>query len=139
MIKMYADYNYYTSGYLLGKAPAVPDKEFLFWERQASREIDRYTFDRIKADSRLLTDEVKDCTCAIAELLYKANSLSEAAVADGVAGVMTSYSNDGQSASFDASQSIYTESGKRAEIKRLVYLYLGNTGLLYTGVGRCCC
>lgn len=139
MIKMYADYNYYTSEYLLGKVPAVLDAEFLFWEKQARREIDRYTFDRIKADSSLLTDNVKDCTCAIAELLYKANSLSEAAARDGVAGVMTSYSNDGQSASFDASQSIYTESGKRAEIKRLVYLYLGNTGLLYAGAGRCCC
>jgi len=136
---MYADYPYYSSGYLQGKSPAVPETEFLFWEKQARREIDRYTFERIKANNSLLTEEVKDCTCAIAELLYKANSLSEAAVKDGVAGAMTSYSNDGQSASFDVSQSIYTEKGKRAEIHRLVLLYLGSTGLLYAGIGRCCC
>ena len=133
---VYVDYEYYISRYLLGKEPAVPEKEFAFWEKQASKEIDRYTYSRLKADSSIVSDDVKDCVCAIAELLYKANTLSEQASAQGIAGTMTSYSNDGQSGTFDVSQSIYTESGKKAEIRRLIYLYLGNAGLLYAGV--CC-
>lgn len=130
---MYTDYSYYINDYLLGKSPAVPEKEYLYWEKKAREEIDRYTFDRIPKLAAV-PDKVKECTCAIAELLYKADQLSEQASVNGAIGVMTSYSNDGESASFDTSQSIYTESGKKAEIKRLIYLHLGNTGLLYAGV-----
>lgn len=130
----YADYNYYTRDYLLGRSPAVPEEEFLFWEREARRQIDAATFDRIPELSTI-PEQVKECTCAITEFLYKAHTLSEANIAAGIAGPLASWSNDGNSGSIDVSQSIYTESGKKAEIRRLIYLYLGNTGLLYAGVG----
>lgn len=129
----YVDYAYYKDGYLLGKAPAVPDKEFMFWERLAEKEIDTYTYNRIRRNTSLISVEVKECTCAIAELLYKADMLAENGLKEGMAGAMTSYSNDGQSGTFDVSQSVYTETGKRNEVKRLVNLYLGRTGLLYAG------
>lgn len=132
---MYVDLTYYKEGYLLGRAQAVLDQEFAFWEKQARTEIDAYTFGRLEADNSLITDKVKDCTCAIAELLHKAHTLSESNMAQGIAGPLASWSNDGNSGSIDVSQSIYTESGKKAEIRRLIYLYLGNTGLLYAGVG----
>lgn len=131
---MYADCRYYEEEYLMGASPAVPEKDFRFWEKQARREIDARTFNRIRTNEGLITEDVKDCTCAIAELLYKANSLSEQALQDGAAGPLSSYSNDGESGSFDLSQSIYTESGKKAEISRLIHQYLGNTGLLYAGI-----
>lgn len=131
---MYVDYAYYTSEYLLGKAPAVPEDEFCFWEKQARGVIDMHTFGRLAVDSNLISDEVKDCACAITELLYKANSVSEQALSEGAPGPLTSYSNDGESGSFDLKESIYTESGKKAEARRLVYQYLGNTGLLYSGL-----
>lgn len=130
---MYVDLAYYKEGYLLGRTQAVPDQEFAYWEKQARTELDACTFGRLEADNSLITDKVKDCTCAIAELLYKAHTLSEANVAQGIAGPLASWSNDGNSGSIDTSQSIYTESGKKAEIRRLMYLYLGNTGLLYAG------
>ncbi len=128
----YADYAFYASGYLLGKSPAVPEPEFVFWEKQAEREIDRLTFGRLRRGASV-TDEVRECVCAVAELLYKAHSVSEQAYQEGAAGVLTSYSNDGQSGTYDVSQSIYTESGKKAEMNRLVQLYLGGTDLLYAG------
>lgn len=131
---MYVDLTYYTEGYLLGRAPAVPEGEFAYWEKLARAEIDAYTFGRLEADSSLVTNKVKDCTCSIAELLYKSHTLSESNMAQGIAGPLTSWSNDGNSGSVDVSQSIYTESGKKAEIRRIIYLYLGNTGLLYAGV-----
>lgn len=131
---MYVDLTYYKEGYLLGRAQAVPDQEFAFWEKQAAMEVDTYTFDRLKKDESLVTEKVKDCVCAIADFLYKVHSLSEANLAAGIVGPLTSWSNDGNSGSIDVSQSIYTESGKKAEIRRFIYLYLGNTGLLYAGV-----
>ena len=53
---MYADYEYYISEYLLGRSPAVPESEFLFWEKQARTEIDRFTFGRVAADQTLVTE-----------------------------------------------------------------------------------
>lgn len=129
----YTSYEYYTSDYLLGRTPAVPEEEFLYWEKQARREIDAYTFGRL-ADSSLISEMVQDCVCAVSELLYQAHKLSEANTAQGLAGPLTSWSNDGNSGTVDASQSVYTESGKKTEIRRLIHLYLGNTGLLYAGV-----
>ncbi|MDE5909857.1 MAG: hypothetical protein K2H52_14100 [Lachnospiraceae bacterium] len=130
---MYADYEYYTKGYLLGKPPAVPEDDFPYWEKQAGIEIDARTFNRLKADGSLVTDAVRDCTCAIAELLYKADKISDQNLQEGAAGALVSYSNDGESATFNLKESVYTESGKKREIQNLIYRYLHATGLLYAG------
>lgn len=127
---VYADYAYYESGYLLGKAPAVPEDVFQYWEKQARAEIDALTFGRLQKNISLVPEGVKDCTCAVAELLYKANSISEKALQEGAAGPLSSYSNDGESGTFALDESAYTETGKRAELQRLVHKYLGRTGLL---------
>ena len=134
---MYADYDYYMTGYLLGKAPAVPEMDFPYWEKQARDAVDSRTFGRIREDGSLITEKVKDCVCAITELLYKADSLSEQALQQGEIAPLVSYSNDRQSGTFDLSQSIYTEDGKKARIKQLIYQYLGDSGLLYAGVSVC--
>lgn len=130
----YADYPYYINGYLIGKSPSVPEEAFPFWEKQAEKELDRVTFGRLKADPGLVSDDVKDCACAIAELLYKADKASSSVDSRGLAGPLVSWSNDGESGSVDLSNSVYTATGKQAEIRRLVFLHLGNTGLLYQGV-----
>ena len=131
---MYADYRYYTEGYLLWKTPAVPEEIFPYWEKQARNQIDQYTFGRISADSDLISEKVKDCTFELAEFLYQADSVSQQGIQDGAAGPISSYSNDGESASFDLSRSVYTEDGKSKKVKEIIYRYLSNTGLLYAGV-----
>lgn len=134
---MYADCAYYNTKYLLWKTPAVPEEVFPYWEKQARMELDALTYGRLQVNPSLVSENVKDCTCAIAELLYKADSLSEQAFQEGAAGPLSSYSNDGESGTFALDQSVYTESGKKAEIQRLAYKYLGRTGLLYAGVDPC--
>lgn len=131
---MYADYDYYMTDFLTGKEPTIPEKDFPYWEKQAGRELNNRTFGRLQRDSKLITEEVKDCVCAMAELLYRADSISEASVNEGAAGPLASYSNDGVSATYDLGQSIYTETGKRKELDRLAVHYLLHTGLLYAGV-----
>ena len=129
---MYADYGYYISGYLLGRDPVVPDLTYAYWEKQAERVLNQHTFCRLAADCNLITDEVKDCTCELAELLYQADRTSQQASEQG--GFLTSFSNDGESGTFDLSQSNFTEEGKARKTKEIIYRYLGNTGLLYQGV-----
>lgn len=94
--------------------------------------VDSYTFDRIKANDSLLTDDVKDCTCELIELLYRADKASQSTSDFG--GPLTSYSNDGESGTIDLSRSIYTEEGKRKKCREIICRYLGNTPLLYRGV-----
>ena len=130
----YTDYSYYGEYYLLGRSPAVSEEDFPFWEKQAEKELDKYTFGRLRADESLVSNDVKDCACAITELLYKADKVSCAVDSHGLSGPLVSWSNDGESGSVDLSNSVYTATGKQEEIRRLVFLYLGNTGLLYRGV-----
>lgn len=132
----YADYSYYTSGYLLGRTPAVPEDQFLFFEKQAQAEIDRYTFDRLKKHPDQVTDTVKDCCCELVELLYQADAVTQQSVQSGAAGPLESFSNDGQSGKYDLSQSIYTESGKSRKVQEIIYRHLSGTGLMYPGVCR---
>lgn len=133
---MYADYEFYTQVYLLGRKPKITEDDFPFWEREARTEIDRLTFNRLKADSSLIPDEVKYCACALAELYFEADSVKESARSQGLAGPISSWSNDGQSGSVDLSQSQYTESGMVKEKSKIIHRYLYHTGLLYAGVCR---
>ena len=130
----YAEQKYYVSGYLLGRSPAVPEAVFPYWEKQAERIIDQYTFDRVKRDNDLVSDEVRDCACELAELLYAADSVSQQALEQGAAGPLASYSNDGESATFDLSRSEWTAAGKKAKIYETVTRYLSGSSLLYQGV-----
>ena len=69
---MYTSYNYYESGYLMGRDSRLSEDEFPFWEKQAERVLNQYTFSRLVSNFGLITDEVKDCACELAELLYQA-------------------------------------------------------------------
>lgn len=129
---MYVNYGYYESKYLLGREPTVPEDDFMFWEKQTERVLNQHTFGRLTTDTELLTDEVKDCACELAELLYQADKSAQQAAVQG--GVLQSYSNDGESGTFDLSQSTFTEEGKAKKISEIIHRYLGNTGLLYRGV-----
>lgn len=129
---MYTSYNYYESGYLMGRDPKLSEDEFPLWEKQAERVLNQYTFSRLASNFGLITDDVKDCACELAELLYQADKSTQQAVEQG--GILQSYSNDGESGTFDVSQSTFTEEGKAKKTREIVYRYLGNTGLLYAGV-----
>lgn len=41
---MYTSYNYYESGYLMGRDPKLSEDEFPLWEKQAERVLNQYTF-----------------------------------------------------------------------------------------------
>lgn len=117
----------------MGRAPSIPEDEYPFWESEAELEINNRTFGRLQRDKGLLNNQVKKCTCAIAELLYKADRMERQ---NSGAGPLVSYSNDGESGTFDLSESVLTEKGKRTKITDICRKYLLMTGLLYAGICR---
>lgn len=130
---MYVDYEYYTSSFLGEGSSKIPSDSFARYERLSEIEIDALTHGRI-INLAVIPDKVKDCVCAVAELLYDADAQAVAYLSQGVAGPLSSWSNDGQSGTVDLAQSTLTEAGKQKEIRRLCRLYLGSLGLLYAGV-----
>ena len=129
----YADYEYYVREYLMGKEPVISEDDFLYFEKQAEKEIDLRTFNRIRANQALVTVDVKECACAVAEFLCEAENVIRGAAAQGLAGPLVSWSNDGEAGAIDVSQSCYTESGKKAKIKDLI-LGTQNCGLFYSRI-----
>lgn len=132
---MYADYRYYTEEYLLGREPVITsEKDFDFFERSAEKEVNNRTFGRIAKDQAFLSEDVKNCVCAIAEFLYRCSNLDERNYQNG-GGQLVSYSNDGDSGSYDISESDYlSEQSRQKKVSNLISFYLSGTGLLYRGV-----
>lgn len=130
---MYASYDYYIQEYVLGGSAIIPADDYERYAKLADLELDRVTHNRTTLCDPV-PDKVKDCACAVAELLYKADQQDQAYIAQGLAGPVESWSNDGQSGKVDLGQSVYTVSGKQKEIYRLCSLYIGPLGLMYAGV-----
>ena len=126
-MKAYADYEYYSGSYLLGREPKMADKEFAFFAMQASSRLRRRTFDRLE-NMEEIPKEAKMCCCVVAERLY---AVEQAKGENGL--ILQSYSNDGDSGTYktDEISAAATEMGVDESIRR----WLGHTGLLYCGVG----
>ena len=121
---IYADYTYYTGTYLAGRSAAIAAADFPFFARQASAEIDRYTFGSVPDD---IPDEVKLCCCELAEYLHAENT-SEAGGREGVA----SESVQGWTVTMESSAA--RSQAHRNAVRECVCRYLSRTGLLYSGV-----
>lgn len=134
-----ADYTAYRSG----SAKIMSDAEFPYYERQAERELNRQTFGRLASvvvvDSTasiieddvtysLVLEDLKGCLCEIAEYLYSFETVFRSAQG----GLISSYSNDGQSGSFN--NAAITEASKTKEISGIAKKYLSGTILLKAGV-----
>ncbi|MFR5148166.1 MAG: hypothetical protein ACLTER_00290 [Ruminococcus sp.] len=128
---MYTSYNYYESGYPMGRDPKLSEDEFPLWEKQAERVLNQYTFSRLASNFGLITDDVKDCACELAELLYQADKSTQQAAEQG--GVLQSYSNDrGIWDILICPSQLSQEEGKQKKTKEIIYRYLGNTWTFYT-------
>lgn len=124
-MNIYASEEFYEKSYLLGRKPIISTgHEFYF--REASCEIDAQTFNRLQM-MHSKPEEVRFCCCELAEYLYSAEQARQQNGA-----VLTSYSNDGESASFGVSEFASDQSAKRKT--EIIQKYLAKTGLLYRGM-----
>lgn len=122
-MRMYADYDYYKSG----EFGSIPQEQFKKYAKIASQEMDKLTHNRI---TDIENDSIKDCCCDMADVIYdfyQAHNNENGAL-------VTSYSNDGQSASFDLSTSEFTHGATKKKLLGIAHIYLLPLGLMYLGV-----
>jgi len=67
-MKIYADAEFYTGQYLLGRKPVI-GAGFDYYARSASRIMNHFSFGRIDKLGEL-TDDIRMCCCEVAELCY---------------------------------------------------------------------
>lgn len=124
---VYTDINFYLNEYMAGGDMKIPDEEIARYLRKASVLLDQYTFGRI-AELPEIPEEIEICVCELAELQYKSDMLQQNG------GIVTSWSNDGQSGSMDISNSRFTGEGYLKEVRNIVNRNLHRYhALIYTG------
>lgn len=121
---IYADEDFYKREYLLGRKPVI-SAGFLFYARQASKMIDRYTFGRL-VDMTDLPEVVRTCCCELAEAEYQRERQKKAS------GGKTSEKIGTYSVSFGTAQEMAQAVAK--EQRGIVMKWLADTGLCYQGV-----
>ncbi|MBQ8640430.1 MAG: hypothetical protein IJ468_14905 [Lachnospiraceae bacterium] len=125
---MRVDFDYYCNQFARGREPTIPEASFSHYSSAAEDEMRYATGNLLESDDE--RQEIKRCVCELAEFLCQADQAHQTAARAGGAGIMTSYSNDGESASFQASDSEFTASGQRKKITGIIRKHLLWTGLL---------
>ena len=115
MLKVDIDYDYYLTSYCVGQIPTLSAADFEVYVKRA-----KVFLESISSDFSLdgLEDRVRECLCAISEVLYKNDKH----------GNIKSESIDGYSVSFADSSNL------KSELWEIALRYLGKSGLLYQGV-----
>lgn len=120
---IYADEDFYNLTYLCGRE-AVITAAFDFYARTATFKIKQYTGTNVDEDN--IPDEVKNCCCEIAEMIYT----NAKAAAEGVG--LTSESVGGWSKSYESSEQ--RSQSIDVSVHNVIYKWLSGTDLLFRGV-----
>lgn len=125
---IYADISFYTNKYRKNVDGRIADSDFPYYALKATKEIRARTFGNID-ECAMIPEEVQMCCCEVAEKLH---DLDRAKDENGM--VLQSYSNDGDSGTFQASD--MTSEGVSRAIDRIVRSWLLDTGLMFCGRRR---
>ncbi len=124
-MKIYADAEFYTGKYLLGRKPVI-SAGFDYYARNASRIMNRLSFGRIDKLVEL-TDDIRMCCCEAAELCCMHEKNQRAA------GGKTSEKNGTYSVTYSENVLLGSEIDP-VDAMRIMDKWLGETGLLYRGI-----
>lgn len=121
----YADYNFYNSEYLSGKAAVIPSEMFAHYAKKASAHINRHALGNIGED---IPETVRMCCCELAELIYKSENspTADGLVNEKVGDFSRSYES--------GTTAIKALSG---QIGKTICSWLADSGLLFHG-GKLC-
>lgn len=130
MLTELVDYDFYIDNY---EGSSIPESSFKNMSIKASAYVNKNTYNRIKESN--IDNNIKNCTCEIAELLYsqetKKNVIeNNKVVASETVGTHSkSYVNN--VALLD--KQILTNSELETSCYKICYKYLATTGLMYRG------
>jgi hypothetical protein len=114
--------------YLGGKADTLQSAftlaQQLIDSGAALRKLDEFTFNRIKKDNTLITDDVKECLCVMMEKQYNVENQLENNISSETVGNTTTTYVTAKDANATLSNKLY----------EVVKSYLWETGLLYRGI-----
>ncbi len=124
---MWVDHNYYLNSYLGARAfssgaEMIPCADFTYLERRAQMLVHRYT-----GDVEEITDELRDCVCAVIELLSAEGGI------ESISGIAAEKTGD-LSITYESAASRIA--ARESSVREVIYNYLSGTGLLYRGVNR---
>lgn len=119
------NHDFYKSKYLTGREAVIDTASFPFWEREASQEVRKYTFDNID-ESKPISEVIQFCVCAVAEHLYTCDKQ------ENETGNVVSEKDGTWSATYESAKQ--SEDNKQVKTAKIIYKWLGNTGLLYRGM-----
>lgn len=125
---IYADYGYYQTRYSKEDSGLRDQKDFDIYAKKASVFMDYITAGRI-TDVIAESENLKDCCCDMAEQIYK----FEKARDNESGGLVASWSNDGESGTYNLNESVVSESAHRRKMAEIARAYLLQFGLLYRG------
>lgn len=121
----YADYNFYQSEYLSGKAAVIPSEAFGHYAKKASAHINQHTFGDIGEN---IPETVRLCCCELAELIYKSeNSPSANGIASEKVGDLSKSYESGTAA----------VKALPGQISEIIRSRLAGAGFLYHGGALC--
>lgn len=117
---MKVEYSFYTDTY---GGNRIPQDDWKRISQKAEQRLDSYTLGRCSGawESESWCNRAKCALCEMSEILY----------ADEKRNGKTSENTDGYSVSYDTGKSL------AGTLYDVVRVYLGDTGLLYTGVDPC--
>lgn len=131
MLTKLIDYEYYSKIY---GGSSIPESSFNKYSIKSSSQINLFTSNRISNDN--ITEDIKNATCEVAELIYSQEMLinkieddSKEVASETVGPHSKSYVNKSNL----KSQRILTKEELNKECYRICYTYLANTGLMFRG------
>lgn len=130
----YVNYNYYTNNFY---GTLIPETNFNKKALEASSKVKYFTSNKI--DRNNISDDIKNATCTIAELLYKQEKMKDSItnqidenkkIASETLGPRSiTYSDNTQ----EISKMILSDSDLNKKILQICREYLSNTELMYRG------
>ena len=120
---IYADENFYMETFLSGRKPVIRTG-FTYYAREASRVIDRYTFDRLARVTEV-PEDVGMCCCELAEQCFRTEKQKKEAG-------KTSEKVGTYSVTFASEADVIRNDMN--EKRNIVMKWLSGTGLCYRGI-----
>lgn len=120
----YVDYNYYVNNYLQGREQVVPTTSFNFYSMKATTEIRNRIFDK----PIIIDEDVKNCTCDLAEYFYR-DDTNTLTVSKTSQNGISSESVGEYSVTYATTKSEeYSLTNREQNVKNIINFWLGNKG-----------
>lgn len=134
---IYADYDYYVNSYMLGMTGVISKENFPYYANKASAEVRNVIRLDMFDNTSEITEEMKNATCEVAEILCKAdgNDVASNTGEGTIIPIGISSEKVGEySVSFTGNSETERNEYSKKRISDVITKWLGPSGMLFRGV-----